>query len=95
MRVGLVRNVGPYGHVHREDCLARGYGMNLEPWTLGPYEAGTVRGLDDPLVVQILAEAGEEEPRVRFCDRCLPDVKWKAWEIRRARRAAERLGVVR
>ncbi len=94
MRVGLVRNVGPYGHVHREDCLARGHGTNLEPWTSGEYEAGFVRSLTDLSDVDALAERAEEEG-VRFCDRCLPNVKWKAWEIRRARRAAERLGVTR
>ncbi len=92
-KVRLVRNGNRYGHVHREDCLARGYSFNCKPWLEGEFEArGLIRGLANPSDVELVAACGIEE-EVRFCLRCLPDLNSEAYYIRRARKAAEDLGV--
>ncbi len=92
-KVRLVKNENRYGHVHREDCLARGYSLSCKPWMEGAFEVrGLIRGLANPSDVELVAEHGVDEG-VYFCLRCLPDLDSEAFYIKRARLAAEELGV--
>lgn len=95
MKVRIVKNRNYYGHVHREDCLSKGYSTNCDRWTEDPVEVsdmGFPLTLPNQEEADILVDRADEED-VRFCNRCLPHLALIHARRRQRRSLAYRLGV--